>query len=1815
MKLFSRKFVSAVIILSFLILHTNFTYAALETTEAPDADSITITNNAGISDTIYITNLYGGETIKVYNASSGGKLLKSVTVSATKMEVTISITQLGTKEGSVYISFTAKGELESSRIKAGYAAEVKSSSLNANNIIVTNNAGKSDIVSLTDLYGGETIRVYNAAVAGKLIGSTTVGLSKTEANITITQVGSNGGSIYVSVKNKGELESDRVEVSFEAEQRSVAPNAEDIFIVNNAGISDTISVKNVSTGDVIKIYNAKMGGTLLGYSSVSYGKTEASITITQLGKTGGSIFVTIATKGLLESNRVEVSFSAENKSSNIPAASITITNNATLSDTINITDLSAGDVIRVYDAEKGGNQIGTATVSSSASDATVTVEQLGTVSGSVYISVTGKGKYESGRTTVGYSGEVSSDSVSTNDIIVTNNSGKSDTVRVMNLAAADVVKVYDSASAGNLLGTATVGSSTAEATVTISQLGEEAGKIYVSVTSKAKAESLRYAVSYLAEPDSDVPDSYNIAVTNNPEGKADTIKAVSLTGGDTVKVYNSSTDGTLLGSATASSSATEVTISVTQLGGDAGSVYVSITSKYKNESSRIKVDYEAESQTDSASEDNITVINNVAGTADTVEVTDLEEADIVKVYNSASGGKLLGSATVPASSTYVTVSITQLGIKAGDVYVSITGANELESSRTKVSYSAESTSTSINSDNIAVTNNAGSDDIVEVMGLIEGDVVKVYDAAKGGSVLGTSTVGTYGTYTGVTISQLGTDAGSVYITITSTNKSESGRTKANYAAEPKSGNASGDNIIVTNNAEISDTVQVTGLSTNDLVKVYNALKGGNLLGSATVSSGTTANITIEQLGTAAGSIYISITGSDKLESDRVQADYSAEVQTETPEAGDISVKNNVGTADTVAVSGLKGGDIVNIYDAEKAGDLLGTATAGTYDTSVSISITQLGSLAGSVYVTVASKTKLESSRIKVDYSAEASSGTIDSSNITVTNNAGSSDTVQITGMNTDDIVYIYDALSGGNLLGSATVLSGTAVTVSIEQLGTTAGTIYVSVKGSKNLESGRTTVSYTAEVKNVSPDSDNISIINNVGTSDSIKVTGVSNGDIVNVYDAAKAGNLLGTATAGTYDTEITVPVTQLGSTAGSVYITVTSENKLESDRTQVDYTAEAQSTALLAENLTVVNNAGMSDAVSVTNLSGGETINVYDALKAGSLLGTATAGTFDSSVSISITQLGTSAGSIYATVTVKSKLESSRTKVDYTEEMKTTALTSDVIEIVNNAGISDTVKVTGLSGSETIKVYDSATGGTLLGSATASTYSSYITLTIDQLGTAAGSVYVTVAKKGYGESSRVRSDYLTESKSAATDSSNIVIQNNAGASDTVEINGLSGGDMVYVYSSATGGTLLGSATVGDYETYVTVTMTQLGTKAGNAYVSVKSEGKLESSRTEVPYAAEQTSDAPLSGNITITNNAGFADTIEVTYLEDGDYVKVYDAATSGNLLGTGTVDDGDTEATVEISQLGTSAGTVYISVTSDNKLESSRSAVTYLAETVTDDPDTSNIIVVNNANMADTVTVMFLDEGDTVHVYNTANGGKLFGSATVEEGETQAEVSISQLGEEAGNVYVSITGYGEQESGRTKVGYTAEQQSDPLSSSNVYVTNNAGMSDSVTVSYLDESDIIKIYSSSTGSTVLGSATVASGYSEVTIKISQLGEEAGTVYLTVTGYGKLESTRIAVLYTEEPTSDAPEEGNVTINNNSGKSDTVYVTGLTEGDIVKVYNAAYDGSLLGNATVQEDYTSVTIKISQLGIASGTVYISVTSPGAYESLRTAIDYNAE
>jgi hypothetical protein len=90
---------------------------------------------------------------------------------------------------------------------------------------------------------------------------------------------------------------------------------------------------------------------------------------------------------------------------------------------------------------------------------------------------------------------------------------------------------------------------------------------------------------------------------------------------------------------------------------------------------------------------------------------------------------------------------------------------------------------------------------------------------------------------------------------------------------------------------------------------------------------------------------------------------------------------------------------------------------------------------------------------------------------------------------------------------------------------------------------------------------------------------------------------------------------------------------------------------------------------------------------------------------------------------------------------------------------------------------------------------------------------------------------------------------------------------------------------------------------------------------------------------------------------------------------------------------------------------------------------------------------------------------------------------------------------------------------------------------------------------------------------------------------------------------EEFFSPAPLFENITITKNDSSDDTVAVTGLTSGDIIRVYNEA-ETTLLGQETVEAGQTAVTISIPNLGLPGKKVSVTRETIELYESAGTVV-----
>ncbi|MDR4949921.1 PPC domain-containing protein [Neobacillus cucumis] len=330
----------------------------------------------------------------------------------------------------------------------------------------------------------------------------------------------------------------------------------------------------------------------------------------------------------------------------------------------------------------------------------------------------------------------------------------------------------------------------------------------------------------------------------------------------------------------------------------------------------------------------------------------------------------------------------------------------------------------------------------------------------------------------------------------------------------------------------------------------------------------------------------------------------------------------------------------------------------------------------------------------------------------------------------------------------------------------------------------------------------------------------------------------------------------------------------------------------------------------------------------------------------------------------------------------------------------------------------------------------------------------------------------------------------------------------------------------------------------------------------------------------------------EVTlYDADGNNIEQFETDASSTV-------SGNKEQTYTLS-----AGTYYL-VISEN-YNTTDVPYEFAIWTATPQITANQVTVTNNTGKSDTISVGGLGTGDTIKVYTASKGGTLL--ATAKAGSTgSVSMSVAQVGQKAGTLYVTVTKSGWTESLRTPVSFTGEQ-SKPLSASQVKIENNKGKADVLSVSGLGTGDIVNVYNTS-GKLIGVSMPVESG--QAAIAFVQLGTTAGKVYVTVTRKGMTESTKIAVSYTGEQTT-ALLASQVAVVNNKGTADTITVSTLHKGDVIRIYDV--NGKYL--TTVTSSGSQVTASITQLGTSAGYIFVTNTRTGMTTSAKTKVAYKAE
>lgn len=169
----------------------------------------TAKNNVSKKDTVTVKGVQKGDTVRLYN----GK--ETFTKTATSSTVTFTLSQLGKKAGTAYMTVQAAGERESAKVAVAYKAEPVSATVNKKKVVVHNNKGKTnDKVVVKGLKKGDVLRFYDTL--GNGLGRVTA--TSATATFKTKSLKAKGGKIYISRTQTGKVTSKKVAISYTAEK-------------------------------------------------------------------------------------------------------------------------------------------------------------------------------------------------------------------------------------------------------------------------------------------------------------------------------------------------------------------------------------------------------------------------------------------------------------------------------------------------------------------------------------------------------------------------------------------------------------------------------------------------------------------------------------------------------------------------------------------------------------------------------------------------------------------------------------------------------------------------------------------------------------------------------------------------------------------------------------------------------------------------------------------------------------------------------------------------------------------------------------------------------------------------------------------------------------------------------------------------------------------------------------------------------------------------------------------------------------------------------------------------------------------------------------------------------------------------------------------------------------------------------------------------------------------------------------------------------------------------------------------------------------
>jgi uncharacterized repeat protein (TIGR02543 family) len=832
-------------------------------------------------------------------------------------------------------------------VEAGAAAVVK-----------TGPVQKSVEFTLSSAHTGAW-KVYSAQTGGEALAGVTAAFNPETRILTLTAAEEDlpAGTYWVSVTETGKTESPRLDLTvapYELSSQSAAPaaEAEAATVVKTESVQKSVefTLTSAHTG-AWKVYSDQTGGEALTDITVSFAGGTLILTAAGEDLPAGTYWVSVTEAGKTESSRLGLTVGPYVPASQsatpaveAEAAAVVKTEPVQQSVEFTLTSTHTGEW-KVYAGETGGEALTDITVSFTGGTLILAAVGEDLPAGTYWVSVTEAGKTESFRLglTVGAYTPPQSDAPTAGALTAAKTSA---TQRAVNFALTSAHtgewKVYAGEADGEALTNVTASFTAPNLTLTAAGEDLPAGTYWVSVTETGKTESSRLGLTvgpYVPPSQSATPVAETGALTVAKTSATQRAVSFTLTSTHTGewKVYAGETGGEALPSVSASFTAPKLTLTAAGEDLPAGTYWVSVTETDKTESFRLglTVGVYTPPQSATPAAGSLTVAKT-AGTQRAVNFTlTTPHTGEWKVYAGGTGGEALGD--VSASFTVPNLTLTAAGedLPAGTYWVSVTETGKTESFRlglTVGAYVPPPPSSTPTAGPLTVAKTSATQRAVSftLTSTYTGEW-KVYAGETGGEAL--SNVSASFIIPNLTLTAEGADlpAGTYWVSVTETGKTESSRLGLTVGAytPPQSAAPTAEALTAVKTSATQPAVSFTLTSINSGEwKVYAGETGGEAL--ADVSASFTApNLTLTAEGEdlPAGTYWVSVTETDKTESSRLGLTvlrYLPATLTLGVEGDTITAKTDTNVSYTVTPTGGVSAGTVNGYG------VVNFAAAGDY---------------------------------------------------------------------------------------------------------------------------------------------------------------------------------------------------------------------------------------------------------------------------------------------------------------------------------------------------------------------------------------------------------------------------------------------------------------------------------------------------------------------------------------------------------------------------------------------------------------------------------------------------------------------------------------------------------------------------------------------------------------------------------------------------------------------------------------------------------------------------------------------------------------------